>query len=187
MLFCADITSRKGRLFPAVQQWTGWRATGSSPPGRELSRGVTAFAFEIQVVQHFYCKCINAVWLIGIEWRENNWHLSWKSILNNRNNMGGIKKTGRKGHWRSRKQHWKEIKEWTGAKLWAWKDTGCPDKICVITESSFFVETVNPIKNGVEVFWQTSGKTRVPSTVSTRSFIEKQKNQKKPQPTPKTQ
>lgn len=76
--------------------------------------------------------------------------------------MGGIKKTGRKGHWSSRKWHRKEIKEWAGAKLWARKrGTGCPDKICVITKSSLIVETVNSITK-----WCKSGKTRVSSTVS---------------------
>lgn len=66
--------------------------------------------------------------------------------------MGGIKKTGRKGHWSSGKLHRKEIKEWAGAKLWARKrDTGCPDKICVITESSLIVEQWILLQNGVKV------------------------------------
>lgn len=85
--------------------------------------------------------------------------------------MGGIKKTGRKGRWSSGKWHRKEIKEWAGAKLWARKrDTGCPDKICVITESSLIVETVNSITK-----WCKSGKTRV-----SQQFHLKKKTRKKP-------
>lgn len=85
--------------------------------------------------------------------------------------MGGIKKTGRKGRWSSGKWHRKEIKEWAGAKLWARKrDTGCPDKICVITESSLIVETVNSITK-----WCKSGKTRV-----SQQFHLKKKPRKKP-------
>lgn len=68
--------------------------------------------------------------------------------------MWGIKKTGRKEHWSRREWNKKEIEEWAETKLWARKDTMCPDTTCVIPESSLLWRWWILLQNGVKAFWQ---------------------------------